>query len=443
MILENKTMSFGGARVVRPNRDQLGYELIDLEALLTDDHPARVVWAFVETLDLRALYAAVGSRDGEPGRSAADPAVLLALWLFATVEGIGSARELDRLVERDIAYRWLAGGVKVNYHGLADFRTFHGDVLDNLLSSSVTALVAEGLVSLDEILTDGTKIEAHAGKGSFAGEDKLARIERQARERVERLKAETGADGDGSASIRRRQAAQERAARERVCRVEKARAVLEKLREEKARRGQRHRAAEEKKGEARASLSDPEARHMMFPDGAVKPGYNIQIAAASNGIVLAVEASDRRNDTGFARVMAEAVETRYGHRPKRLIADSKYATAGDVEALAAGPGGGTAVYAPPPRERSDVKPDTLRRRLAARAREPDAVKAWRARMETAEAAVIYAKRKRIELVNAHLKNRGFGRLNLRGLAKARITAVWHALAHNVMLAHYLRTCKAQ
>src|SRR5258706_8241402 len=150
--------------------------MIDLEALLPDSHQARIVWKFVEGLDLSTLYEAIGSREGEAGRPAADPKVLFALWIYATIEGVGSARELDRLVERDIAYRWLAGGVSVNYHGLADFRTRHVEVLDRLLSGSVTALIAEGLVDLEGIALDGTKIRASAGKGSFASAGRLARI---------------------------------------------------------------------------------------------------------------------------------------------------------------------------------------------------------------------------------------------------------------------------
>src|SRR5580698_9555604 len=147
----------GKAHVIRPDRSQIRWEMLDLEALLADDHRVRIVWSFVESLDLSELYAAIKSREGEPGRPAADPMVLLALWLYATVEGVGSARELDRLAGRDLGYRWLAGGVAVNYHGLADFRVDHVALLDRLLTESVTALVAEGLVSLTEISVDGTK----------------------------------------------------------------------------------------------------------------------------------------------------------------------------------------------------------------------------------------------------------------------------------------------
>jgi len=112
----------GEARVVRPDRRQLRWDMVDLEGLLPADHRARVVWTFVESLDLSELYERIRSRDGEAGRPAADPAVLVALWLYATVEGVGSARELERLAQSDVAYRWLGGGVPVNYHGLADFR---------------------------------------------------------------------------------------------------------------------------------------------------------------------------------------------------------------------------------------------------------------------------------------------------------------------------------
>src|SRR5262249_57175919 len=115
------------ARFLRADRFQTRWDFIDLEALLPSDHRARIVWSFVESLDLSALYQAIGSREGEPGRPPPDPAVLLALWLYATVEGIGSARQLERLAQRDLAYRWLAGGGPLDYHGLGDFRVRGGE----------------------------------------------------------------------------------------------------------------------------------------------------------------------------------------------------------------------------------------------------------------------------------------------------------------------------
>ena len=426
-----------GARVIRPDRSQTRWDFIDLEALLPADHRARVVWSFVESLDLSRLYDAIGSRDGAAGRPAADPAVMLALWLYATLEGIGSARELARLVERDLAYRWLAGGVPLNYHGLADFRVTHVAILDQLLSESVTALIAEGLVSLDEITVDGTKVRASASKGSFGTAAKLERIEAAVAARLAELKAEV--ESDSGASSRRKRAAQESAARKVQERAQRARAVLDKVRAEKEKRAKSHGKDEAKKSEAQVSLTDPEARYMRFPDGAIRPGYNAQIAAAAKaGVIVSIDMTDRRNDAGLAMPMVEDIVRRYGTAPARLLVDTNYATGDDIAALADYEAGAVTVFAPPPEERNDVKPATLRARERKRAKEPDSVKEWRTRMASEAGQEVYRLRKLIERVNADRKNHGFGFVPVRGLIKAQAFALLHALANNLMAANRLR-----
>ena len=181
---------------------------------------------------------------------------------------------------------------------------------------------------------------------------------------------------------------------------------------------------------------------MRFADGSFKAGYNIQIAATGTGLVLSVMATDRRNDAGLAVPMVNDLDRRYGRVPKRLLVDTHYATADDIVALASREEGAVQVYAPPPEESADVKPETLKRRAAERAKEPQVLKDWRQRMDTGEGQTIYRRRKRIELVNAHMKNRGFDRLNLRGLVKAKIVALWQALAHNILVASRLRLAAA-
>ncbi len=316
------------ARVVRPDRRQVRWDMVDLEGLLPADHRARVVWSFVESLDLSELYERVKSREGEAGRPAADPAVLLSLWLYATVEGVGSARELERLGESDAAYRWLAGGVPLNYHGLADFRVEQVEVLDRLLTQSVTALIGERLMTLSEIAVDGTKIRASASKGSFKTGEKLLKIEAAVAERLTALKQEL--TDDPGASSRRRQATRERAARDVQARAKT------------------HSKDEAKKKEPRASTSDPEARSMRFPDGAVRPAYNAQIAAApKEGVIVSIEVTDRRNDAGLARPMVDDIARRYGKAPDRLLIDTSYATSEDIIALAAHAAGAVErLYAP-------------------------------------------------------------------------------------------------
>jgi len=413
--------------------------MIDLEGLLPSDHRARIVWRFVESLDLSRFYAVIKSREGDAGRPAADPAVLLALWLYATIEGVGSARELDRLAERDLAYRWLAGGIALNYHGLADFRVDHMEALDRLLSESVTALIAEGLVSLDEITIDGTKVRAHASRDSFKTGGHLARIEAAVDERLAALKAELASD-PAAGSLRRR-AARERAERMVKERAAKARAAFEKVQAEKEERARTHAKDEAKKkpSKAKASLSDPQARMMRFHDGAIRPAYNAQIAAAAKeGIIVSIDMTDRRNDAGLAGPMVDDIVRRYGKTPKTLLVDTNYATSEDIAALAQHAAGPVTVFAPPPVEGENVKPETRVRRARARELEPDSLKAWRARMASQEGQTIYRRRKLIELINAHRKNRGFGFIPVRGRLKAQAVALIHALAHNLMAAHRLR-----
>jgi transposase len=425
------------ARVVRPDRQQLRWDMVDLEGLLPADHRARIVWSFVESLDLSELYEGIRSREGEAGRPGADPAVLLSLWLYATVEGVGSARELERLAQSDAAYRWLAGGVPLNYHGLADFRVEQVEVLDRLLTQSVTALIAEGLISLDEIAVDGTKIRASARRNSFRTGEKLIKVEAAVAERLAALKQEL--TSDPGASNRRRQAARERAARDVQERAAKARAALERLEAERKARAKTHSKDEAKKKEPRASTTDPEARSMRFPDGAVRPAYNAQIAAApKEGVIVSIEVTDRRNDAGLAGPMVDDIARRYGRTPDRLLVDTSYATSEDIVALAAHIAGPVSVYTPPPTEKENVKPATLARRIRKRAKEPLCLKAWRERMASEAGQAVYALRKRIERINADRKNHGFGFLPVRGLIKAKAHALWHALANNLMAARRLR-----
>src|ERR1700726_526907 len=418
------------ARFLRADRLQTRWDFVDLEALLPSDHRARIVMGFVEGLELSALYDAIKAREGEPGRPPPDPAVLMALWLYATIEGVGSARQLERLTQSDLAYRWIAGGVPLNYHGLADFRVAHVWLLDRLLTERVTALIKARVISLEEIVVYGPKVRANASRGSFKTAGKLARIEAAVERRLAELKAEI--ETDPKASSQRRLGAKERAGR--------ARAALDKVRAEKEKRAKTHPQDEaRKKSEPSASLSDAEARNMRFPDGPVRPAFNAQLAVTpQEGIIVSVEMTDRRNDAGLAVPMVDDIVRRYGKAPENLLVDTHYATSDDIAALASREMDPVTVFAPSPTERDDVKPETLANRVRNRAKEPESVKAWRSRMDTSAGQEVYRDRKLIERINAHLKNHGFGFLPVRGLIKAKAVALWHALANNLMAAYRLQ-----
>lgn len=429
------------ARYLEADRSQLSWDLVDLESLLPADHRARQVWQFAEALDLGEFYEAIGSREGQAGRPPADPRVLLALWLYATLEGVGSARELARLVERDVAYRWLAGGVPVNHHGLSDFRVGWSDQLDRLLTQSVTALVDAGLVSLEELAIDGTKVRAPVSARSFTRGGRLERIERAAQERVARLKEEV--ESDPAASSRRRRAASERAAREAKAKVDKARAALDRLRKEKEKREQSHPEEEKAKPSRSVSLTDPEARRMHFPDGSIRAAYNVQtVAVPQVGLVVSVKATDRRNDKGLAKPMIDEVVGRYGRGPARVLLDEGYASRDDIEKLGSPDAGREPmlVYMPVPAQKPEeqLTPHAQAKRRYQRRQEPEPVQEWRQRMQTEEAKAIFKRRKLIERIHAHYKNRGLDRLTVRGSAKVQAVALWHALANNLLVSRRLQ-----
>ena len=423
-----------GVRVIGPDRAQLRWEIVDLDSQLPDDHRARLVWGFVEGLDLSEFYDRIKARDAVAGRPATDPQVVLAVWLYATLEGIGSARAIDRLCQQHAAYRWLCGGAPINHDLLATFRREHAASLDRLLTQSVTGLIAEKLITLEELAIDGTKARACAGRGSMSKAKRLQKIEKAVADRVAELKSEL--DNDPAEPERRRKKRALQAADERARRVERARQKLTELVQEQAERAKTHAKQEAEKGEPKVSISDPEARLMRLADGAVAPAWNVQVAT-SNGFIVGIDPTDRRKDSGLAPGLVETIAERCGRVPQRLLADTTAMTQEDIVKLAERHPDLT-VYSPPPPERPEVTADTLRKRRWKRRHEPPAVQAWRARMASAEGQEIYRRRKLTERAHGIIKNRGMSRFLVHGREKVRAVCVLQALALNLCWANTLR-----
>ncbi len=290
-------------RYQRPNRAQVELRACDLEALIPEDHPVRTVWAFVEGIDLSPLYQSIRAVEGQAGRPAIDPAILMALWLYATLEGVGSARTLERLCQQHDAYRWLCGGVSVNYHTLADFRVAQGAFLDHQLTVSVATLMSEGLVAMKRVAQDGVRIRASAGAASFRRQPTLESCLQEAHAQVEALRQEL--QDDPAATSKRERAARLRAAQEREQRVQKA---LEQVPQVEAKK----KAAE--KAKARVSTADPEARVMKMADGGFRPAFNGQFCTDTEtqivvGVDLNNEGSDQGGDGADARAACRALSS--------------------------------------------------------------------------------------------------------------------------------------
>jgi transposase len=418
------TAAAAPVRVVRPNRSQVELRPMDLESLLPAGHRARLVWAWVERQDLSRMYAAIRVREGGVGRSAIAPEILFALWLYATLDGVGSAREVSRRVMAHDAYRWISGGVQVNYHALSDFRIAHGEALDGLLSTSLAALLAAGAVKLERVAQDGMRVRASAGAASFRRRGSLEQCLRQASERVAALKAQI--DSDPGQDSRRAQAARERAERERQQRLEEALARLPEIEQAKRRNGG-------KAEQARASSTDAEASVMKMADGGFRPAYNTQLLSDCEAqVIVGVEVVTAGTDMAQLVPMVDQVEGRCGRLPGQWLVDGGYPAHGQLEAVA----GRTEVYAPVPEPRpkqGEPSHGIEQDKYAPKPGDSAAVADWRRRMGRTEAQDIYRQRAATaECVNAQARNRGLIRLPVRGRAKVRCVALLFALAHNLM-----------
>ncbi len=422
----------GAPRFRRPERHQIGWHAAAIDELIAPDHPVRAVWGFVMALDLAELHAAVKAREGVPGQAPPAPELMMALWLWATVEGVGSARQLDKLCGEHLAYRWLCGGVSMNYHTLADFRVAHAEVLERLLADGVAALVAEGLVALDVLAQDGVRVRAAAGAGSFRRRQRLTELAAAATARVARLRGEL--DSDPAAGNRRQQAAQQRAAHEQQERAQAALDRMSELEAERARRAKTNKAEVAKQQEPRASTTDAAARVMRMADGGYRPAYNMQIVSVpAPQVIVAVDIETSGSDRGLARPTLENLGSG-GTKPSDYLVDGGFAKNEDIEWAHAG---GIKLWCPPTKNKHGTEPDAPRRD------DGPGMADWRQRMASEAGTAMYKERSKAECVNAWGRRMGLGRLLVRGTEKARAVLLWFALAHNMLRAFALRRAAAE
>jgi transposase len=414
-------------RLRRPERCQIETRFESLDQRLPEDHLARNLWELVESMDLSPLYLSIKAVEGNVGRDATDPKILMALWLFAFSQGQSSAREVARLCRYHRAYEWLCGGVSLNHRLLGEFRVAHWDVLSKIFTDSLGCLMHEGLLDLDRTAQDGMRVRASAGTSSFRREKALQESLVEAKAHVEQLHQE--AQADSSSSTRRGQAAQQRAAKERVERITAALENLKQLQEQREKREKGSGA------EARASTTDPEARKMKMPDGGYRPAYNVQFATAvGSGVIVGVDVTNQGTDAGLMDPMLEQIEQRTEQTPVQHLTDGGFSTVEDIEKVAKR---GTKVLTPV--KDADKKKAAGIDPFAPLPKDSPEVAAWRERMGTEEAKVLYKLRPQTaELSNAQARNRNFYQVRVRGLAKVRMIALWYALVHNLLLARTLR-----
>ena len=474
-------------RLQRVNREQMILRAIEVEKLIAADHPARAIWELVGRLDLSGFTAEIGSVEGGAGRPAYDPQLLISLWIYAYSEGVSSAREVARRCEYHPAYQWLTGWEVVNHHSLSDFRVEQQTALDELFAQVLGVMSADGLIRLDRVTHDGTKVKAQASGRSFRREPSL-------REHLERARQRVRAMGDPreEGMNARRVKAQERAARERVGRLEQALDEMQKV--------QGTQSARQRRKEGRVSDTDPEARFMKQSDGGLAPSHNLQISTdAAHSLIVGVRVTQSANDEGQLPGALEEVKRNFGRFPRQVVTDAGFTTRETILEMAErqvdligatvelekrsrpGPGVDAAfrasafnyeaegdVYRCPngkelrrrgtERGRAGVLHHVYQARTADcracafrprccggasprrifRLENAPAVAAFLEKMKTAEAQAAYRLRGRVaEFPHAWLKAKiGLRQFRVRGLRKVRCEALWACLAYN--LAQWVR-----
>ncbi len=474
------------------NRQQLLLRPVEVEKLVDLDHPVRAIWELVGGLNLEPFYVEIESVEGVAGRPVWDPRLLISLWIYAYRDGVSSAREIARLCEYHPAYQWLSGLGVVNYHTLADFRIRHKEALDQLFTEVLGVLSHEGLITLQRVMHDGTKVKARASSKSFHRKATLEDHLRLAREQVEQM-----GDPESEESSQRVAKARQRALRERRERLEEALKELEQI------EASRSKASEKEK--ARASSTDPEARIMLQANGAYGPAYNVQISTdAQSKIIVGVGVTQASADASELEPAVDRVETNLGQRPRQVVVDGGFTNQATMEAMTEKqvdmigslpersgvalnrleqrgvsldfypqafeydgdancyrcPAGKVVAHETQERQGATLRhryrakasdcrgcefqaqccPGTKRGRSLVRSEATPEMVAFRAKMETPEAQAIYKQRAGVaEFPNAWIKDKiGLRQFRLRGLAKVTLESLWACLTYNIC--QWIRLC---
>jgi transposase len=486
---QNKPPVPRGELKLKPvNRQQTTMAMIYVEELIPADHKARAIWDLTGRMDLSRFTEPLCTTEGSAGRPAWDPRLLLSLWVYAYSEAIGSAREIERLMQWNPGMQWLAGLEQINHHTLSDFRVEHKEALDELFAQLLALLETEGLVNLEQVMHDGTKIRAQAGGDSFRREKTLRERVEQARQAVAQLGDPRAEEPKG-----RKQAAQERARRDRMERLE---AALEELKTLQASHG-----TDEEKAEVRVSLTEPEARVMKHGDNAIAPSYNAQITTeAEHKIIVGAHLSQCSSDARSLLPALEEVATNLEKKPGQVVVDGGFTNRENIMQCAA-QGIDLVGSLPDPKERSvaamkslgiapEFAPAEFRllddgerlecpagrqlqrlgqsgqrgdlyqkyqargedcracryqpkccprkpeggRTVSIRVQEQADVAAFRQKMEAPVNRAIYRRRGEVaEFPNAWIKDKlGLRKFGVRGLVKAESELLWACLTYNIM-----------
>jgi len=421
-------------RLRTPERRQIEMVVRCPDDLVSATHPVRMVLGVVEKLDCSRFCEPIKARAGLAGRDSTDPQLLVALWLYACIRGIGSARELARRCQESAPFQWLCGGVGVNHRLLSDFRSDHGAALDELFTQVIASLVERDLVKVSRVSQDGVRVRVSAGASSFRREERLEKLLEESKQHVVELRQQLDSPAQLAGLSTRQKAARKRAVAEKQKRLEQAIEQLPELKQKQAeaekRAGQGKYGQKVRERQPRVSTTDPEARRMKMPNGGFNPAVNVQLATDTQSrVILGVEVSNAGADSvGLSEPMRQQVEQRSGRKVEQHLMDGGYLRTEDIEGAHAQ---GVELFVPP---KPAKNLQNRGRELEPKRGDKEAILAWKQRMASEAGKEVYKERAATsETVNADLRSyRGLTQITVRGLAKAKCVALWCALAYNVM-----------
>ena len=402
--------------------------------LVAVDHPVRMVAAVVERLDISMFCEPMRAREGMVGRDATDPRLLISLWLYACIRGVGSARELARRCEESTPFLWLCGGVSVNHRLLSDFRTDHEEALDELFTQVIASLVERGVVKVRRISQDGVRVRVGAGSASFRREERLQKLWEECREHVENLRRQLDAPETLDQKKAKQVKAQKRRAEDKQKLVEQAMAQLPELKKKQAEAAKR--AGKGKCGDKirakqpRVSTTDPQARVMKMANGGFNPAVNVQLATDTESrAIVGVDVTNEGYDAaGLSEPMRQQVEQRTGGKVEQHLIDGGYLLMEDIEKAHEQ---GVELFVPPKPAKNKANRG---RELEPKPGDSEAILEWKKRMASEEGKQTYQQRGATsETVNGDLRtHRGLTQILVRGLSKDKCVVLWCALAYNLV-----------
>lgn len=421
----------GKPRIKSPIRNVIEFKEFCLEDVIPTDHKARFVWNYVQKLDMSGFITKIHSVEGNAGRPATDPRLLLSLWIYATIEGIGSGRVIETYCRDHNAFKWLCGDVHVNYHTITDFRTRNKVLLDDLLTQSVAVFLDQGIITLENVAHDGIRVRASAGSASFRRKETLEDNYQLAKLFVEQLISEL--DASPNAILDRKKAAELRFAKEKEATLKHALEQLEQLKKnkEEARKKYSKLLTDEEKKNVRSSPTDPESRKMKMANGGFSPAYNAQIATdTKTQVIVGMSVVNAGTDAGQIIPMFEQIKKRfkgYDIQINKWLADGGYKDINDIDKMKLlNPS--CKIYMPP--KNSQVDESYIPKKS-----DSEAVKEWRINMGTIEAKTIYKERaSTAECVNAAARNRGLQQFSVRGVDKVTSVMLLFGITHNLLRA---------